>query len=137
LDRKIKVYLAVPIVNYYNRELTLVLGEILEELGFEITSPWVLSGKDIDLPPENIFERDIGKVKVSDILLAEISSPSHGVGMEVMQAYISNKKIIMIARKDSILSSLLVGVPNATIIRYKDYEDLRGKLRKILKEVER
>lgn len=137
MGKRIRVYLAVPIVNYYNRELTQVLGKLLEGLDFDISSRWVLEGKDVSTSPKDIFYRDISAVKESDILLAEVSQPSHGVGMEVMQAYVSNKMIIMAAREDSNLSYLLTGIPDAIILRYSDYKDLEEKLKKILKEVER
>jgi len=130
--KKLKVYLAVPIVNYYNSEVTLLLGRIISEMGFEISSPWVLSGKDSGKTPEDIFYRDIGSVKESDILVAEISSPSHGVGMEIMQAYVSNRKIILLAREGSNISFLVRGVPGSTIVEYKNYEDLEENLKKIL-----
>lgn len=133
--RRLKVYLAVPIVNYFNSEMTLFLGNILSELGFEISSPWVLQGKDVGNTPNDIFHRDINAVKESDILLAEISKPSHGVGMEIMQAYISGKKIILVAREGSNISFLVKGVPGSTFIEYKDYKDLEESLKKILREV--
>jgi len=130
-----KVYLAVPIVNFYNSSLTSLLGRILTELGFEISSPWVLSGKDAGKTPEEIFFRDINAVKDSDILLAEISMPSHGVGMEIMQAYVNNKRIILVARENTNISFLVRGIPNAIFLEYKDYKELEEKLRKILKEM--
>ncbi|MGC8972358.1 MAG: nucleoside 2-deoxyribosyltransferase [bacterium] len=130
-----KVYLAVPIVNFYNSTLTSLLGRILTELGFEISSPWVLSGKDVGKTPKEIFFRDINAVKDSDILLAEISMPSHGVGMEIMQAYVNNKRIILVAREDANISFLVRGIPNAIFLEYKDHSELEEKLRKILKEM--
>lgn len=132
---RLKVYLAVPIVNFYDSEVTFLLGKILTDLGFDISSPWVLSGKDVGKTSEEIFYRDISAVKESDILLAEISNPSHGVGMEIMQAYISNKKIILVAKEDSNISFLVRGIPGAILLEYRDYKDLEEKLRKILKEM--
>lgn len=132
---RLKVYLSVPIVNFYDSEVTFLLGKILTDLGFDISSPWVLSGKDVGRTSEEIFYRDINVVKESDILLAEISKPSHGVGMEIMQAYISNKKIILVAKEDSNISFLVRGIPNAILLEYRDYKDLEEKLRKILKEM--
>lgn len=134
-SKKLKVYLAVPIVNYYNSEITSLLGKILSEMEFEISSPWVLQGKDVGATPNDIFYRDINAVKGSDILLAEISKPSHGVGMEIMQAYISRKKIILVAKEGSNVSFLVRGIPDSIFIEYKDYRDLEENLKKILKEV--
>jgi len=135
LKKKFKVYLAVPIINFYNFELTKILGKIINDIGYELSSPWVLSGKDKDLSPSEIFERDTSHVKDSDILIAEVSKPSHGVGMEIMLAYLEGKRIILLAKKDVKLSALLEGIKDAVIIRYEDEEELLEKLRKELGEM--
>ena len=130
-----KIYLAVPIINYYNQDLTKRLADLILELGFELSSPWVLSGMDIDISPKEVFVRDTMGVKSSDIILAEISKPSHGVGMEIMLAYMEGKRIILLAKKDVKLSALLEGIKDAVIIRYEDEEELLEKLRKELGEI--
>jgi len=130
-----KIYLAVPIINYYNQDLTKRLADLILELGFELSSPWVLSGIDIDISPKEVFVRDTMGVKSSDIILAEISKPSHGVGMEIMLAYMEGKRIILLAKKDVKLSALLEGIKDAVIIRYEDEEELLEKLRKELGEI--
>jgi nucleoside 2-deoxyribosyltransferase len=127
-----KIYLAVPIINYYNKDLTKRLADLILELGFELSSPWVLSGMDIDISPKEVFVRDTMGVKSSDIILAEVSKPSHGVGMEIMLAYMEGKRIILLAKKDVKLSALLEGIKDAVIIRYEDEEELWEKLRKEL-----
>jgi len=129
-----KIYLAVPIINYYNQDLTKRLADLILELGFELSSPWVLSGMDINISPKEIFVRDTMGVKSSDIILAEVSKPSHGVGMEIMLAYMEGKRIILLAKKDVKLSALLEGIKDAVIIRYEDEEELLEKLRKELGE---
>lgn len=129
-----KIYLAVPIINYYNQDLTKRLADLILELGFELSSPWVLSGMDIDISPKEVFVRDTMGVKSSDIILAEVSKPSHGVGMEIMLAYMEGKRIILLAKKDVKLSALLEGLKDAVIIRYEDEEELLEKLRKELGE---
>jgi nucleoside 2-deoxyribosyltransferase len=129
-----KIYLAVPIINYYNQDLTKRLADLILELGFELSSPWVLSGMDIDISPKEIFVRDTMGVKSSDIILAEVSKPSHGVGMEIMLAYMEGKRIILLAKKDVKLSALLEGIKDDVIIRYEDEEELLEKLRKELGE---
>jgi nucleoside 2-deoxyribosyltransferase len=129
-----KIYLAVPIINYYNQDLTKRLADLILELGFELSSPWVLSGMDINISPKEVFVRDTMGVKSSDIILAEVSKPSHGVGMEIMLAYMEGKRIILLAKKDVKLSALLEGIKDAVIIRYEDEEELLEKLRKELGE---
>ena len=130
-----KIYLAVPIINYYNQDLTKRLADLILELGFELSSPWVLSGMDVDISPKEVFVRDTMGVKSSDIILAEVSKPSHGVGMEIMLAYMEGKRIILLAKKDVKLSALLEGIKDAVIIRYEDKEELLEKLRKELGEI--
>lgn len=131
---KKKVYLAVPIIKNFDLELTNTLGNIIRELDFEIVSPWVFKGKDFDLSPHEVFVRDTSGVKESDILIAEVSNPSHGVGMEIMLAYLEGKKIIALSKEEAEVSLLLKGVPGIKILIYKNLDELKNKIAEALRE---
>lgn len=131
---KKRVYLAVPIIKNFDSELTSILGDIIRELGFEIISSWVFKGKDTDLSPYEVFIRDTSGIKNSDILIAEVSNPSHGVGMEIMLAYLEGKKIIVLHKEEAEVSLLLKGIPGIKIITYKNIDELREKIIETLRE---
>jgi hypothetical protein len=129
-----QVYLSIPIIANRNLEIAKIIAETIENEGYEIISKWVLEEDlKINASPKDILKRDIESVLKSDMLIAEVSNPSHGVGMEIAIAFLSGKKIIFIKHKDSRLSYMLQGIPNKEIIEYTSKEDIKEKLSEKLK----
>lgn len=67
-----------------------------------------------------IYIRDMAWVKEADVIVAEVSAPSLGVGYEIGKAEDMGKKIICLYRNqvDRKLSTMLVGNDNIKIIYY-------------------
>ncbi len=129
-----RVYLSIPIIANRNLEIAKIIAEIIENEGYEIISKWVLEEDlKINTSPKDILKRDIESVLKSDMLIAEVSNPSHGVGMEVAIAFLSGKKIILIKNKNSKISYMLQGIPDKEIIEYTSKEDIKEKLSEKLK----
>ncbi len=128
-----RVYLAVPIIANRDLNKARLLSRIIEDTGHEIVSKWV---KRIDpgfnVAAREIFERDIEGVKECNILVAEISDRSHGVGMEIMQAYIQRKKIICLFKKGVKVSRMILGLPEAHLIEYSVEHEMVEKLNEFL-----
>jgi len=130
----VKVYLAVPIIAYRQLEKAEAIAEVIRSLGHELVSPWVINeNPGFSLPVTNVFERDLGGVKKSDILVAEVSQGSHGVGMEVMAAHLYGKRIVLIYEEGVRVSHMLLGVPNALHVSYASLEDMEAKLKSALR----
>jgi len=70
------------------------------------------------LPDENIYARDIKWIKESDLVIAEVTNASLGVGYEISYAEQLNKKIICIYQKTTNLSAMINGNPNLIKIPY-------------------
>jgi nucleoside 2-deoxyribosyltransferase len=132
----LKIYLAVPITYNRDRSFAISLADALEKLGHQVTSKWVLD-KDPSwgLNANQIAERDFGALQGSDVLVAEISSPSHGVGMEVEFAVIKGKKVICLMHPGSKLSGLIVGTPSISVVTYLDGEDAVRRVNGLLSKV--
>ncbi|MFH7836476.1 MAG: nucleoside 2-deoxyribosyltransferase [Candidatus Aenigmatarchaeota archaeon] len=129
-----RVYLSIPIIANRNLEIAKIIAETIENEGYEIISKWVLEENlKIYVSPRDILKRDIEGVLKSDMLIAEVSNPSHGVGMEVAIAFLSGKKIILVKNEDSKLSYMLQGIPDKEIIEYTSKEDMKEKLSEKLK----
>jgi len=52
-----------------------------------------------NLPEEKIFERDMGYIQEADVLVAEVSTPSLGVGYEIAKAEQWGKKVLCLYKK--------------------------------------
>ncbi|MGV8025857.1 MAG: nucleoside 2-deoxyribosyltransferase [Anaerolineaceae bacterium] len=78
------------------------------------------------IEPRVVYQRDVHWVLESDILIAEVSTPSHGVGYEIALAEINKKPIFCCCQQTKKVSKMILGNenPNFQIYAYKEIEDL-------------
>ena len=128
-----KVYLSVPIVTNRDLEAARKIAEVIKDTGCEIVSYWVLLPRpDPRLTELDVFQRDTEGITKCDVLVAEVSQPSHGVGMEIMLAYTLKKVVVCLYKRGTRLSWMIEGLPNAKLVEYETVEDLKTKLVKAL-----
>lgn len=79
---------------------------------------------------KEIFDRDMEWVREADVIVAEVSTPSLGVGYELGQAEAMKKKIICLYREQEgkRLSAMVAGNEYMKIFVYKDLEDVKSIL---------
>lgn len=86
--------------------------------------------------PREFYDRTINTITKCNLFIAEVSSPSHGVGMELQMAYDNNIPIIGLAKKGIEISIMVTGMPNLQkMIYYENIPDLLKKLEKELKQM--
>lgn len=78
----------------------------------------------------DIYKRDIEALLDSEVLLADVNSPSLGVGFEIAYALFNKKKVIAFIQENKTLSAMINGNPEITLIRYKNLNDLKEQLNK-------
>ncbi len=85
---------------------------------------------------EDIYKDLEEKLKSADIIFAEVSVPSLGVGYELGYADKLNKKIIAIYDKNYIekISTMIRGNKRIELIPYRDISEITDNLEKILKK---
>lgn len=83
---------------------------------------------------EYIFERDVQWVHDADVIVAEVTTPSLGVGYEIGLAEQLRKKIICLYRpqSDRKLSAMLLGNGKLTVVEYKGVSDIEEKLKVLM-----
>jgi nucleoside 2-deoxyribosyltransferase len=59
--------------------------------------------------PEDIYTRDINWIEQCQVLIAEVSTPSHGVGYEIAFALCIGKPVLCCYRKGSRVSKMITG----------------------------
>jgi nucleoside 2-deoxyribosyltransferase len=71
---------------------------------------------------EDVYDRDVRWITECDFLLAEVSTPSHGVGYEIGYALSLGKKVLCLYRKGRKVSKMILGNPHShlTIHTYED-----------------
>ena len=65
-------------------------------------------------------------------MIAEVSTPSLGVGYEIAYAERLNKKIICLCENTANLSSMIGGNPKLDLILYSKVDELKKKLADML-----
>ena len=116
-------YLSGPIIHTEDRrdDFYRVVIDLLEQKDIEVFAPQFLPHAD----PDEIFERDIRKVRECDVLISEVSSPSHGVGMEIMLAVELSKPILLFFDSSSIrLSKMVSGAPGKALFNYLGLDEV-------------
>lgn len=110
-------YLSAPIIHskYRKDDFCTAVLEFLEQNGVNVFAPQLLGPAEARV----VFNRDVKQVRMSDFLIAEVSSPSHGVGMEIMLAIELIKPVLLFFNTDSFpLSKMIAGAEGKALFEY-------------------
>ena len=88
-------------------------------------------------PDCDIHDRDLDWLRKSDVLVAEVTAPSLGVGYEIGRAVEWKKQIVCLYRPapDRKLSGMIAGCRHLTVHEYREVEEVRDVLARALKAV--
>jgi len=118
-----RVYLAAAMTSE-DRDLPAIraLRDHIEALGHEIPSRHVAEagGRRMDaaLGDAALAARDIAWLSGCDALVAEVSTPSHGVGIEVALATGRGVPVLLVYRQGTRVSRLLLGLEGVRAAAY-------------------
>ncbi|HLB66402.1 MAG TPA: nucleoside 2-deoxyribosyltransferase [Candidatus Saccharimonadales bacterium] len=96
---------------------------------------------DKDLTPKGTpgatgktYKRDMEMLRSSDVIVAEVTTPSLGVGYEISKAEEMNMPILCLFRPSSgiSLSAMVAGNPNVKVIKYEKVEELEKQIKSFL-----
>ncbi len=89
--------------------------------------------------PNEVYRRDIAWIDESQVVIAEVSTPSHGVGYEVSYALERGKPVLCIHRSGVKVSKMLTGntMPGIRIAEYADLDDARRIMRDFILKSEK
>lgn len=76
-----------------------------------LAKPGVIAAEAI-LEPQEVYTRDAGWIRECDVLVAEVSVPSHGVGYEVGFALSLGKRVLALYQEGRKISKMLNGNPD-------------------------
>ena len=115
-----KIYFAGSIRG--GRDAAAIYVELVDELARhgEVLTEHVATVGEEDLSDDEIFERDLDWLTSSDVVVAEVTTPSLGVGWEIGVAQERNIPVLCLFRpgKGQRLSAMLTGNPGVTVVEY-------------------
>jgi hypothetical protein len=126
----VQAYLSAPIIHSGLRkdDFCTVVIKALEDKGITVFAPQFLEPAE----PHVIYRRDVENVMRSDFLVAEITSPSLGVGMEIMLSIENLKPVLLFYNSDiENLSKMVRGAVGKSLFIYNSLEEVDGILRKL------
>jgi hypothetical protein len=119
----VKAYITCPVSHTRER-----LG-LLPEIDAVVKSKGIDSFVfEIGGKPEDIFKRDYAQLGSCNLLIAEVSERSHGVGIEIGLSYCLGLERILLHEKGTSVTALAHGIPKTKIIEYDNLPDLKEKL---------
>ena len=135
-----KIYFACSITG--GRELEPAYQEIvaaLTEDGYEIPLSHLVESESMEsersLTPQYVYERDTKWVRECDVLIAEVSVPSHGVGYEIAYALNIGKPVLCLYQSGRKVSKMITGNSdkNQTVREWSTMEEAIHLARQFLK----
>ncbi|MBC8330395.1 MAG: nucleoside 2-deoxyribosyltransferase [Anaerolineae bacterium] len=108
-------------------------GHDIPSAVFAVSSP---GSGETTMQPEAVYHRDAAWIEACDVLIAEISTPSHGVGYEIGYALNLGKPVLCLHRAEKTISKMLTGNPDALlrVIGYTTSQDAIAMARAFLAE---
>jgi len=131
----LKVYLAVPMITNRALSRAKLMARAIADSGNELTSPWVLGQIEGAGSHVNVFHRDRIGSETSDILVADVTEPSVGVGMEIMAAYKAGRRILIVSKMGNLTSRMLQHMDNKENLEYTDESEVYDGLVRMLEAV--
>lgn len=110
----------------------------LKERGHDVLTEHIIVDHIFDLEkqwsPKEIFERDIQWLNDCDLVIAEVSNPSLGVGYEICYALEHRIPTLGIYQPEIFVSRMIIGntSPHLTLFEYQDEQRLFQKLDEFL-----
>jgi nucleoside 2-deoxyribosyltransferase len=133
------IYFACSITG--GREFEPVYRELVNALiadGHEIPTSHLADSEAIEkerkLSPQEVYTRDVEWIENCDVLIAEVSVPSHGVGYEIGYALQAGKSVLCLYQDGRRVSKMITGnpQPSLSVESYSDIMDALIKARDFL-----
>ncbi len=85
-----------------------------------------------ELAPEQIYQRDMALIDISQVVVAEVTVPSLGVGVEIGCAANFGKPVLALYQPEAgrRLSAMIAGDPNVTVAEYQGNEELIAAIKR-------
>ena len=122
-----KIYFACSISGGRKDEIAYqYMVQVLIEMGIDVPTAHIaetgIEEVDAREEPRDIYNRDVNWIQESDLLVAEVSTPSHGVGYEIGYALDLDKPVLCLYQKDIVVSKMITGNshPLLTVMEYQD-----------------
>jgi nucleoside 2-deoxyribosyltransferase len=128
--RRVNIYFSCSLTGgRKDEEIYALLVEHLQDGEHEVPTahlahPEVMSLEQT-IDPAEVFARDIDWLKSCDAVVAEVSTPSHGVGYEIAYALFLHKPVLCLYAQDAVVSKMITGNNSRGLVvfSYRDHQE--------------
>jgi len=121
-----KIYLASPIRGKTENDSSATSRKIIEHLQLKhivltehLANEEIIGRGEVNLKDKEIHDRDMKWIEEADLIIAEVSNPSLGVGYELGRAVEMGKKILCLCRQqDRPVSAMIRGADGIVMADY-------------------
>lgn len=108
------------------------LKSFAEVLTEHVGDPALTSVGDDGPNDKFIHDRDLEWLNACDLVVAEVTTVSMGVGYEIGRAVEAGKKVLCLFRPDSgnNLSAMISGCDDLTLVNYSDFDEVKKAIYK-------
>jgi hypothetical protein len=130
------IYFSCSIIGGRSEEKTYqVMVDEMLKLGHEVPTAHLSQSNVVEMDavssPAEIYSRDMNWLLNCDAVIAEVTSPSHGVGYEIAVALGAKKPVLCCYQKGRKVSSILIGnsSPLLSLCPYSETEEVLEGIR--------
>lgn len=98
-----------------------------------------LTEKGDDGPNDRaIYQRDMAWLGQSDVLVAEVTQTSMGVGYELGSATLMGKPVLALYRpsEGKSLSAMIAGCPDIAVVEYRTFDQAKHAIRRFIENIQ-
>jgi len=105
------------------------IARALLEDGHDVPTAYLADSEvralEMTVSPRQVYERDIAWIRDCNALIAEVSTPSHGVGYEVAFALSLGKPVLCCYREGQPVSKMITGNdhPKLRLVTYQNADE--------------
>jgi len=117
-------------------EILLELGDVLTE---HLGDDGLIASRDRILSDREIHDRDMHWIFAADVVVADVTVPSLGVGYEIGRAVEMGKPLLCLFNPGSgyTLSAMIAGIKETEICHYNEPDELRETLQRFISQYTR
>ncbi|RLD07460.1 MAG: deoxyribonucleoside 5'-monophosphate N-glycosidase [Chloroflexi bacterium] len=130
-----KIYFACSITGGREYEANYqAITRFLLDTGHEVPTAHLAESNILEVEqvviPSDVYARDVDWILTSDILIAEVSVPSHGVGYEIGFALNAGKPVLCLHDAGRKVSKMIIGNPHP-LLKIKAYDNISQTFKEI------
>jgi len=137
-----QIYFSCSITGGRNEEsIYQKIVELLEKEGYQVPTAHLSTSRVMELEAAvdavDTYQRDMQWLGEADAVVAEVSTPSHGVGYEIATALAQQKPVFCCYHRNKKVSKILTGntSPSLVLAPYSTDEEALGLLRQFLAQL--